>query len=102
MAQRKGQTGNPHGRPKGIPNKSTIQFKEALNNLFENSAPDMIKWLAEIDDPVKRFDVLSKFAEFLYPKLGRTELQNLDKDGKPADAGFNINIRHVKADAKTD
>lgn len=36
------------------------------------------------------------------PDLNKTDVQQLDKDGKPADAGFNINIRHVKADAKTD
>lgn len=75
---RKGVTNNPRGRPAGIPNKATVQFKEALNNLLDTAAPDMVKWLGEIDDPFKRFDVLSRFSEYIYPKLQRTELKNPD------------------------
>jgi len=75
----------PNGRPKGVPNKATTQFKEALNNLFETAAPQMIEWLAEVKDPKDRFDILSKFVEILYPKLARSEVQPLDKDGNPAD-----------------
>lgn len=62
----------PGGRPKGVPNKSTTQFKIALNNLFEMAAPQMIEWLDEIKDPQVRFDVLSKFAQYIYPKLAST------------------------------
>ena len=73
------------GRPKGVPNKATTRFKEALNELFETAAPDMVKWLADIDNPKDRFDVLGKFASYLYPQLARTEQQALDKHGKPTD-----------------
>jgi hypothetical protein len=72
----KGKTNNPNGRPAGIPNKATTEFKEALTKLMDTAAPDLVKWLGEIDDPFKRFEVLSKFAEFIHPKLGRTELAN--------------------------
>lgn len=64
------------GRIKGTPNKATIEFKEALNKLLDIAAPDMVEWLEKIDDPFKRFEVLSKFAEFIYPKLARTEIKN--------------------------
>jgi hypothetical protein len=64
------------GRPAGTPNKATIEFKVALNELLNEAAPEMVKWLGEIEDPFKRFDVLSKFAEYIHPKLGRTEIKN--------------------------
>lgn len=67
------------GRPKGTPNKDTSRFKEALNNLFESNADNMIGWLEQMDEPKERFDVLNKFAEYLYPKLARQELVG-DKD----------------------
>ena len=61
------------GRKAGVPNKATQEFKAHLNDLMEQAAPDMVKWLNEVEDPVKRFDILSKFAEYIYPKLQRTE-----------------------------
>lgn len=73
MAFKKGQSGNPKGKPRGAKNKATIEFKEALNNLLNHAAPHMIKWLDELDDPMKRFTVLKDFAEYIHPKLARTE-----------------------------
>jgi len=86
----KGKTNNPHGRPAGKPNKATIEFKEALNKLMDHAAPELVKWLGEIEDPFKRFEVLSKFAEFIYPKLGRTELTG--KDGGAID--HNVKVKY--------
>lgn len=75
----KGQSGNPKGKPKGTPSKQTSRFKEALNNLLEQSADSMIAWLEEIDTPQARFAVLKDFAEYIHPKLARQELVG-DKD----------------------
>jgi len=83
---------NPNGRPKGVPNKSTTRFKEALNTLFEESADKMISWLEEVDNPKDRFEILAKFVEVLYPKLARKELQRLDRYGNPADAASKIEV----------
>lgn len=81
----KGQSGNLNGKPKGTLSKDTKRFKEALNGLLEHASDDMIGWLEQIADPKQRFDVLKDFAEYIYPKLARTEMQPLDKDGKPTD-----------------
>ena len=88
----KGQVANPKGRPKGIPNKDTSKFKEALNVLFETNADEMIQWLQEVKDPKDRFAILKDFAEFLYPKLSRAEVT-----GKDGDA---IQIDHRSAKSK--
>lgn len=86
----KGKSGNPAGKPAGTLSKDTARFKEALNGLLEHCADDMIVWLEEISDPKQRFDVLKDFAEYIYPKLARTESQLLGKDGQPADQPQNI------------
>lgn len=74
MAKPKGskKTG---GRVAGVPNKATSTFKEALNNLLEISAPKMLEWLdrVAIEDPAKALDQMSKLAEYVHPKLARTE-----------------------------
>lgn len=88
MAFKKGQSGNPNGRKKGVGNKTTEEFKTKLNDLLEQSAPKMAKWLEEIaaESPEKAFDILSKFAEYVHPKLARTEVKQetrlVDKEGK--------------------
>lgn len=71
----------PNGRPKGVPNKNTIQFREGLINLFNYAAPDMVKWLEQIEDPARRFDVLAKFGDYIFPKLSRQTV--VDESDKP-------------------
>jgi len=75
MGLKKGQTNNPNGRKKGVRNKRTAKFKDQLNDLFEHHADDMHGWLHEIahEDPKEAFNVLSKFINYLYPKLATTE-----------------------------
>lgn len=64
------------GRPKGMQNKATIEFKEALNNLINYATPRMVGWLERVamDDPSKALDHIHKMAEYAHPKLARTEL----------------------------
>lgn len=48
---------------------------------------------------IKAADIILKKLE---PDLNKSDVQQLDKDGNKADAGFTINIKHIKADDKTD
>lgn len=66
---------NPNGRIKGKPNKATIEFKEAVTNLINYAAPEMVEWLKEVaqDDKSKALEHIYKMAQFSFPLLARTE-----------------------------
>lgn len=69
------------GRPKGLPNKATVEFKQAVTNLLNYAAPEMVGWLSRVaeESPEKALDLTAKLAEYAAPKLARTELAG-DKD----------------------
>jgi hypothetical protein len=75
LSERPKRVPNPRGRVKGSQNKATIEFKTALNQLLESSTPEMIGWLERVakDDPAKALDLIGKLAEYVYPKLARSE-----------------------------
>lgn len=74
MAAKKGQVMNPRGRG-NTPNRTTLEFKEAVNNLINFATPQMVAWLEHIaaEDPDKALDHVYKFAQFGYPLLARSE-----------------------------
>jgi len=71
------------GRPKGSPNKVTIEFRETVRTLLEGNAENVSRWLtlvAEGDgsesakpNPAKALEILSSLAEYATPKLSRVE-----------------------------
>jgi len=70
------------GRPKGVPNKATKQFRETIQQLLDNNSENVEKWLTQVaigdddnkPDPKGALDMLAKLAEFAAPKLARTEV----------------------------
>ena len=71
------------GRVKGVPNKSTIEFRETVTALLSDNAANVAVWLEHVAtgggnpdkaDPGKALDLMAKLAEFAAPKLARTEV----------------------------
>ncbi len=83
------------GRPKGVPNRSTTQAREAIAMFVDNNTERLQEWLDKIakKDPEKAFNCVRDLIEYHVPKLARTELQPLDKNGEPSD--FNITVNRI-------
>lgn len=75
------------GRPKGTPNKATTQAREAIARFVDANTERLQGWLDDIakEDPLAAFECVTKIIEYHVPKLQRTDVQALDKDGKPSD-----------------
>ena len=70
------------GRPKGIPNRATTEFRDTVKKLLEDNSANVGKWLQAVADgngdpdkadPGKALDLMAKLAEYAAPKLARTE-----------------------------
>ena len=75
------------GRPKGVPNKSTTEFRDTVKALLESNSQNVAVWLNQVAggngdpdkaDPGRALDLLAKLAEYAAPKLARTEITGID------------------------
>lgn len=85
------------GRPKGVPNKSTIQAREAIAAFVDGNSERLQGWLdqiAETDGPKAAFQCLMDVMEYHVPKLARTELTG--KDGGAVKSEVSLIVEPVK------
>lgn len=63
------------GRAKGAPNKVTADVRAAFRMLVESNTSQMQAWLEAVakEDPAKALDLMVKLAEYVIPRLARTE-----------------------------
>ena len=80
MGFKKGEVTNPKGRPKGKPNKTTAEIREAYQKLVEDNLTNMTEWLGEVamESPEKAMELMLKLSEYMIPKLARQEVTGAD------------------------
>jgi hypothetical protein len=67
MAQKKGQTGNVNGRPKGTPNRVSTELRKWVSNLIDENREQIKKDLMSVE-PEKRLAMLEKLMQYVLPK----------------------------------
>jgi hypothetical protein len=72
MAQPKGKTGNPNGRPKGSPNKVTSSVKMWISQLIDDNRAQLEKDIKQLE-PKDRILVLEKLMQYVIPKMQTVE-----------------------------
>lgn len=83
---------NRNGRPKGIPNKTTKQIREAYQKLTEDNLDRMSIWISQVasEDPAKAMDIMIRLSEYIIPKLARTEVTGNDGEDLFKNVRFNF------------
>ena len=67
MAQKKGHTGNPKGRPKGTPNKLTSTVREWIAELIDSNREQVEKDLKALK-PIERVQMIERLMQYVVPK----------------------------------
>ena len=80
MPFKEGQSGNPKGRTKGKPNKTTAEIRDAYQQLVEDNLTNMTEWLTQVaaENPEKAMELMLKLSEYMIPKLARQEVTGAD------------------------
>lgn len=74
MAQKKGQTGNPNGRPKGTPNKVTAEMKEKIQLFVESNFETIQKDFDNVDAK-DRLIIFERLLKYVIP--AKIEQENI-------------------------
>ena len=67
MAFKKGQSGNPNGRPRGAKNKATNELREWVERFLVDNRENFINDIKELD-PEKRSKVFLELLNYSLPK----------------------------------
>jgi hypothetical protein len=83
------------GRPKGIPNKTTTEIKEAFQMLLEDNLPTLRRDISSLE-PKERVKFMLELASFIIPKMKAVDLKSIDTEVITID--FNESVGWNKTD----
>jgi hypothetical protein len=78
MGFKKGQSGNPSGKPKGTINKTTKEIRETITRIVANNIDSIQNDLDELS-PRDRIKVLVDLIQYITPKLKAVGYQEIIK-----------------------
>jgi len=90
---KKGQSGNPNGRPKGSLNRSTEQMKLTIARAVNSSLNSLQEDLERIrkEDPEKAIQLSTKLLEYTLPKMKSIDMNaNIELNTKIEEITINI------------
>ena len=83
------------GRPKGIPNKTTTEIKEAFQMLLEDNLPTLQRDISSLE-PKERVKFMLELASFIIPKMKSVDFKSIDTEVITID--FNESVGWNKTD----
>ena len=84
MPFKKGQSGNPNGRPKGKENKSTKELRQRVTSLIDSQIETILEDFQSLT-PKERIDITVKLFEYVIPKLSRKDTSELELENREPD-----------------
>jgi len=73
----KGVSGNPRGRTKGTPNKTTQEIKDIITRVVGNQLDKLESDLTRIrkESPARAAEIYMKMVEYVLPKMSKLDIE---------------------------